>query len=238
MIFIKEISMVANIMLIVQIYNRLKDIKGSSLPFGGVSILAIVDLFQLQPVMDGYIFKNMDNDEYSVLAPNVWQELFKRFELKQIMRQRESKDFAELLNRLREGNHTNQDIQKLKQIIVSITNHEYPKDAPHVLIQNAKVNDFNARAHNALPGIKYSIKAHDSVIGADSQQLKRKILSQMPNDPRKTKQLHSVIQLAVSGRTEISLNTRTDDGMTNGAGIVIKLTQVQETGTPSGVIWV
>ena len=137
-----------------------------------------------------------------------------------------------------EGNHTKQDIQKLKQKNISITNHEYPKDAPHVFIQNAKVNDFNARAHNALPGIKYSIKAHDSVIGADSQQLRDKILSQIPNDPRKTKQLHSVLQLAVGERTEISLNTRTDDGMTNGAGNVIKLIQVQQTGTPSGVIWV
>lgn len=115
--------MVSNTVFTVQIYNRLKDIKGSSLPFGGVSIVAIGDLFQLQSVMDGYIFKNMDNDEYGVLAPNVWQELFKMFELKQIMRQRESKDFAELLNRLREGNHTKQDIQKLKQRIISITNH-------------------------------------------------------------------------------------------------------------------
>lgn len=214
--------MVGNAMFTVQIYKTLKDIKGSSLPFGGVSTVAIGDLFQLQPVMDGYIFKNMDNDEYGVLAPNVWQELFKMFELKQIMRQRESKDFAELLNRLREGNHTKQDIQKLKQRIISSTNHEYPKDAPLVFIQNAKVNDFNARAHNALPGIKYSIKAHNSVIGADSQQLRDKILSQIPNDPRKTKQLHSVLQLAVGERTEISLNTRTDDGMTNGAGNVIE----------------
>lgn len=100
------------------------------------------------------------------------------------------------------------------------------------------MNDFNARAHNALPGKKYSIKAHDSVIGADSQQLRDKILSQIPNDPRKTKQLHSVLQLAVGKRTEISLNTRTDDGMTTSAGNVIKLIQVQQTGTPSGVIWV
>ena len=141
--------------------------------------------------------------------------------------------FAELLNRLREGNHTKQDIQTLKQRIISITNHEYPKDAPHVFIQSAKVNDFNARAHNALPGIKYSIKAHDSVIGADSQQLRDKILSQIPNDPRKTKQLHSLLRLAVGERTEISMNARTDDGMTNGAGNVIKLIQVQQTGTPS-----
>ena len=82
--------MVGNSMFNVQINNRLKDIKGSSLPFGGVSIIAIGDLFQLQPVMDGYIFKNMNNLEYGILAPNIWQELFKMFELHE-MRQRESK---------------------------------------------------------------------------------------------------------------------------------------------------
>lgn len=53
LIFIDEISMVGNNMFHVQINNRLKDIKGSSLPFGGVSVIAIGDLFQLKPVMDG-----------------------------------------------------------------------------------------------------------------------------------------------------------------------------------------
>ena len=173
-----------------------------------------------------------------MLAPNVWKELFKMFELKQIMRQRESKHFAELLNKLREGNHSKEDIQKLKQRVISATNHEYSKDAPRVFIQNAKVNDFNARVHNALPGTKYSIKAHDSVIGADSEELRNKVLNQIPDDPRKTKQVFSVLQLAVGERTEMSLNTRTDDGMTNGAGNVIKLIQVQQSDKPSGVIWV
>ena len=45
LIFIDEISMVGNTMFNVQIDNRLKDIKGSPLPFGGVSIIAIGDLF-------------------------------------------------------------------------------------------------------------------------------------------------------------------------------------------------
>lgn len=45
--------MVANTMFNVQINKRLKDIKGSSITYGGVSIVAIGDLFQLQPVMDG-----------------------------------------------------------------------------------------------------------------------------------------------------------------------------------------
>ena len=55
----------------VQINNRLKDINGIPLPFGVVSIVAVDDLFQLQLVMYGYIFKDMDNDEYEVLATNI-----------------------------------------------------------------------------------------------------------------------------------------------------------------------
>ena len=43
-------------MFTVQINNRLKDIKGSKDDFGGVSIIAIGDLFQLQPyLMDMFL---------------------------------------------------------------------------------------------------------------------------------------------------------------------------------------
>lgn len=45
--------MVVNTMFNVQINNRLKDITGSLLPFGSVGIVAIGDLFQLYPIMDG-----------------------------------------------------------------------------------------------------------------------------------------------------------------------------------------
>ena len=55
-----------------QINNTLKYIKGSKENFGGVSITAIGNLFQLQPVMDSYIFKDLDNTEYAILAPNLW----------------------------------------------------------------------------------------------------------------------------------------------------------------------
>ena len=238
LVFIDEISMVGNTMFNVQMNNRLKDIKGCSLPFGGVSIVAIGDLFQLQPVMDSYIFKDMDNNGYGILTPNIWQELFKMFELKQIMRQRECRQFAEMLNRLREGNHTNEDIMELKRRIILPSSVSYPRDVPHLFVQNNKVNDFNNKAHNSLQGTKYSIKAHDCVIGAQSQELRKKILKQIPTDPRKTKQLHSILKLAVGEKTEISLNTRTDDGITNGAAAVIRSIQIHQSDTPSGIIWV
>jgi hypothetical protein len=51
------------------------DIKGSKEDFGGVSMVVIGDLFQLEPVMDRYIFKNLDNSEYAVLAPNKWLKI-------------------------------------------------------------------------------------------------------------------------------------------------------------------
>ena len=35
--------------------------------FGGVSIIALGNLFQLEPVMDGYIFKDLKNSEYAAL---------------------------------------------------------------------------------------------------------------------------------------------------------------------------
>ena len=56
LIFIDEISMVGNSMFAIQINNRRKDIKGCKDDFGGVSIIAIDDLFQLEPVIDIVMF--------------------------------------------------------------------------------------------------------------------------------------------------------------------------------------
>lgn len=39
------------------------------------------------------------------------------------------------------------------------------------------------------------------------------IMQQIPNDPRKTKQLASFLNLAEGERTEIAIIVRTDDGM-------------------------
>ena len=69
LIFLDEISMVGNTMFNVQTNTRLKDIMGSKDPFGGVSIIALGDLFQLEPAMDAYVFKDLKNSEYGALAP-------------------------------------------------------------------------------------------------------------------------------------------------------------------------
>ena len=90
------------------------------------------------------------------------------------MRQRDSKSFAELFNRLREGKHTVSDIAKLKERIIQedINN---PIDAPHLFVQNGKEEEFNERVHYAATGNNLRIKAQDSVIGATFGELRDKI---------------------------------------------------------------
>ena len=117
-IFIDEISMVGNGMF--NFLNlRLQQIMGNKSPFGNLSLITVGDSFQLKPVFDKWIFENT-NDSYSPLATNIWEEYFTLFELTEIMKQKDDKDFAELLNRLTEGKHNQNDIKVLKERILKI----------------------------------------------------------------------------------------------------------------------
>ena len=160
-------------MFIIQINKRLRYIKGTTTDFGGVSIIAIGDLFQLKPVFDGYIFEDLHTD-YAALATNQWQKHFKMFELDEIMKQRESRQFAEILSRLREGIQADNDLNVLKTRMIGVSDPNYPRHAPHLLIQNDKADEFNLTIYNYSPGRKYTVKAVVSVIAAQSEELKQR----------------------------------------------------------------
>ena len=221
----------------IQINKRLQDIKGCSSDFGGVSIIAIGDLFQLQPVFDGYVFEDLQS-EYGALATNLWEKHFEMFELKEIMRQRESREFAEVLNRLREGIHTDNDLNIFRARIISDCEGNYPRNAPHIFIQNNRVDNFNLTVYNSASGRKYAVKAVDSIIGAQSEEFKQRVLREVPDDPPKTMQLLSCLKVAETERTEVCQNIRLDDGLTNGAGNVVKYVQLLRSERAEGIIWV
>jgi hypothetical protein len=87
-LIIDEISMVGAGMLSF-INQRLQEVKGNKLPFGGVHVLFCGDLFQLPPVMDAWCFNQPkpDSSALSALAPNIWRDTVCLFELTEIMRQ-------------------------------------------------------------------------------------------------------------------------------------------------------
>ena len=164
-VFIDEISMVGSAM-----FNfldlRLQQIMGTKEPFGGLSIITVGDLFQLKPVFDHWIFEN-SKDGYTTLATNLWQQYFEMFELSQVMRQREDKDFAEILNRIREGKHTEADIAVLKKRILNLSpqHPDYPINATHLFSTNMAVDQHNNDIFHKSTNEKVEIKAIDIVHG-------------------------------------------------------------------------
>ena len=87
------------------------------------------------------------------------------FELTEIMRQRDSLLLAQLLNRLRENQQTSADIELLLSETCTPADATYPSSAPHLFLENAKVNAWNNMLYERASTDKYVSKAHDIVVG-------------------------------------------------------------------------
>jgi hypothetical protein len=74
---------------------------------------------------------------------NLWKELFKMHELTEIMRQKDDMEFAQLLNRLRENELTENDIAILNTRVAQTDEPSYPSTSMHLFRENALVDSFN-----------------------------------------------------------------------------------------------
>jgi len=91
------------------VHQRLKKINSRTdydgAIFGNVSIIAVGDLFQLQPVKQKYIFE-LPNDANAQLFGCLWDN-FELLELTASMRQKNDLAFPNMLSCVREAKHTN-----------------------------------------------------------------------------------------------------------------------------------
>ena len=83
--------------------------KGNRLPFRGVSVVKCSDFLQLPPVMDRRLFQLK-------FAENLWIQLFKFHELTEIVIRNSDLEFAEILNRIWEREHTYDDVEKINAL--------------------------------------------------------------------------------------------------------------------------
>ena len=237
-IFIDEVSMVGSGMLTF-VHKRLQEIMGSARDFGGISVIFVGDLFQLKPVCDAFIFKN-NCAGYAPLATNLWQQNAKMFELTTVMRQENGGQFAQLLNRMREGNLSESDNDLLATRLIKADSEEYDqvKGSLHLYLQNERVDCHNLQTYLQVQTEKYDIKAIDCVVESVSADVRRALLGRIPSDPRKTMQLQHELHIALGLKYEIVLNINTADGLTNGASCTVKCVQVPVDKKARGVIWV
>ena len=217
LLIVDEVSMVGSNMLL-EIHKRLQQIKGASddAVFGGVSILAVGDLYQLPPVGQAPVF-SIASDSYAQLygSGSLWVDKFQMIELTEVMRQRGDSAFLELLCRVRTNSCTDDDIKTLKSRELQSDTLNYPSQALHVYRLNVDVDSHNALmlANLASQSAQYTIKAKDAVAG----QTTHISLSDVSNKRSETGGLHGVLKLAVGAHVMLTTNVDVSDGLVNGA---------------------
>ena len=157
---IDEISMIGDKTLY-DLDKYLRRIKSNDTVYGGVSILSVGDFFQLPPVKMDPVFVDKKSN-YTALAPHLWKDYFQIIELNKQVRQVLDPPFAELVNRVRTGDHTRADIQSLKAMENTDTQN-WPKDHTRLFLTNRLVKQFNDNALASIQSEKFVIPSTDSV---------------------------------------------------------------------------
>ena len=95
----------------------------------------------------------------------LWQVTFT--ELTEIMRQKVDKEFAKLLNRLREGKRSKDDIALLKQRFLNVRPEEdnYLFNITHLFTTNAPVHAHNNVLYTFYKNDKVEVKAVHIIVG-------------------------------------------------------------------------
>ena len=214
LLIIDEVSMVgANRLL--EINQRLQQIKRAPINsiFGGVSILAVVYLYQLPPVSQSPLYHKIAQGYAQFYGSgSLWIDEFQMVELTEIMCQRGDHLFSELLCRVRTASCTPAEIATLKSRQIKTDDPHYLTHALHVYKFNANVDKKNSEMLNILPEevVRYTIKACDTQAGQTSHIDLTKLL----NNRNETGGLHTMLKLAVGARVML---TDVSDGLVNGA---------------------
>ncbi|XP_078340715.1 uncharacterized protein LOC111117892 [Crassostrea virginica] len=209
-LIIDEVSMVYK-RLLYYIHERLVQVKKRKQPFGGVSIIAVGDFYQLPPVKqrkDERLYS--ENGSYPT---DYWLDFFKVVELEEIMRQREDIAFANVLNSLRirtsEEPMSNEAKQTLRECI-----REGPEDALHVYSTNQEANEYNLKMLRGNSEELIELHAKDYQRDKTTGKL---TLRDKPLIGTKTDGLSAVLLLAVNARVMLTRNVCVEDGLVNGA---------------------
>ena len=154
MIIIDEVSMVrADVMD--HISEKIRLIRDSKEPFGGVQLLLIGDLYQLPPVVtkeDESILKDYYGSNYFFFNSEAIRKVgFETVCLSKVYRQ-SNPEFISILNKAREGDVSWNDCNKLNTRFMA--NFEAPKDSRHITLvaQRKQAEAINREMMDGVPG--------------------------------------------------------------------------------------
>ena len=241
-LFLEEISMIGRANL-KKVNQRLQQIFGTPNVFGNLHVIAIGDFYQMAPVRDSYVFSDhYTTDTTEILAPNLWTSNFHIYSLSEIMRQRDQQHFCEILNRLRVGKNTQEDIQVFKSRIVTKSDTQYDKTVRHIFPLKIPTELHNEEIFNKCTSEKLTIHAIDKItqnINKD-QMMKALAMAQTGQKYTEIYGLRRVLSIAIGLVYSISCNIYTEDGLINGASCTLR--NIQKMTNPTDalpkILWV
>ena len=211
-IIIDEFSMIKSD-LMYQLDLRLREVKERpDVQFGGVSIFLFGDILQLRPVMERWIFEEPRNGDYhlSYMVDPLWQKANVLMLVKN-HRQDEDQEYANILNRIRIGQPTEEDIKILKTRVRLEGDPEIPDEALRVMSNNKDVNRYNEKRLNQLGTKEHIIEA--ITLSRTQKELK----PQTDNTGAIVgTQLQKTLKLKIGAKVMITANIDTKDSLTNG----------------------
>jgi ATP-dependent exoDNAse (exonuclease V) alpha subunit len=183
-------------------------------PFGNINVILVGDLMQLPPVMGSLVFSEPTNTELKAFHDGLGDKsLWKQFEpmiLTQNHRQGEAKEFADALNRIREGIQTEEDVA----LISTRRTHDEMLDenAMKIFYFNKDVTDHNLKMLQQLPSETISVKAINDLPGGT-----KKVINKKKGTVANTEFLDN-FQFKIGARVMIVKNIDLMDDLFNGAG--------------------
>ena len=222
-LIIDEISMVSYEMLCM-IEQRMKQLKNSDHLFGGINILFFGDLMQLPPVRGSSVFHQPVSMQPGT---HLWQE-FSFCELTQNMRQQGDNTFIDLLNNLRIGDLTRDQLNLLVSKVCTKNEGIFQiEKALRILPTVKQVDNFNESVLNFYEEMDVQIthiKSYDRLIDATKNKNNTDMAVIIPSDINKTGGLPKELSIFVGARVMLRYNVDTVKGLVNGAiGAIVEI---------------
>ena len=213
-LIIDEISLVKSDILYQIHFRLMKDIFQNEMPLGGVAVFVLGDILQIKPTKGNFVYAPPYDKRLKVY--HALEQLWKQFvviNLKTNHRQGDDRIYADLLNRVRVGQQTHEDIETLKTRVFSRDDKAIPKDALYISGTNEAVNKMNNMRLCQVEGKEVELKAKvfTETRGEFKPSLDKKL------DIRGTT-LQYKLCLKKGCRVMLTTNLDVCDGLTNGKG--------------------
>ena len=210
-LIIDEISMVSNLQLL-HIHLRLIEVFGcnDTIPFAGLTIIAVGDFYQLPPVQQRTVYADYKDTWQNMI--HIWK-LFKIVELDEVMRQRGDSELIDLLNKVRTATLDENDESLLKSKFIDKNTAGYPIDALHIYAENSPCHEHNKNMLDALDNILYTVHAIDEAPKNVSKDIIDKALSR---NQSQTGGLAQTLYVKINARVMLTVNIDIADRLING----------------------